>query len=422
VRDECGGERWIEATWSVETGPDGQPQRIFSTRLDITKTVESRNDLAKAKVEAERASETKSRFLAAASHDLRQPVQSLILLIALIKQQAADNRKIDHAFYLAETSVKSLNEMLMVLLDMSRLDAGVVQPVMTSVDVGELVRRLALEYRSRAFARKLSMRCRSLDFHVRTDAVLLERILRNLLENSLRYTSRGGILIGLRQRGDSVRLEVVDTGIGIPADMQAKIFEEFRQVENPGRDASKGLGLGLAIVSRLASLLGTEVQVRSRLGRGARFSLLLPIEKAAPVVVAMKAAVDNPGGRLLVIEDDAGVREAYEMMLGFSGYQVFCAETGEKALAIAAQEDWRFDAIIADQRLGSGLTGAATAKKICGHAGRAIPTMVVTGDTGKESLLEIYASGFIMLHKPVDADQLCGTLASLLSGGRGLPP
>jgi CheY-like chemotaxis protein len=162
------------------------------------------------------------------------------------------------------------------------------------------------------------------------------------------------------------------------------------------------------------------VQVASRPGRGSRFSLLLPETQAAPVALVSRPAVDHPGGRILVIEDNAAVRRAYQAMLEFSGYEILGAETGEEALALAAREGWRFDAILADHRLGAGLTGTAAAKEISRRAGRAIPTLIVTGDTAREPLTEISASGFAMLHKPVDTDKLFETLAALLSAaGRG---
>jgi signal transduction histidine kinase/DNA-binding response OmpR family regulator len=410
----------IAGTFRNLVAPFGRYAAV--TLRDETELARDAKALVRAKAEAERANLAKSKFLASASHDLRQPVQSLTLLMAVMKRQVADRPKASAAVQMAETSIKSLIEMLTGFLDISRLDAGVVHPVLASVDLGEVVARLASEYGMRAADAGLSLRCRPRDFQARTDAALLERILRNLIENALRFTSKGGVLIGLRQRGDRVRLDVIDTGIGIPDDKQAEIFEEFHQLDNPARDANKGLGLGLAIVSRLAHLLGAEVQLRSRIGRGARFSLLLPQERTVPIAALSKPAVDHPGGRILVIEDVATLRHAYEMMLEFSGYEVLGAENGEEALALAARESWRFDAVIADHRLGAGLTGTETAKEIRRRADRAIPTMIVTGDTGRERLAEVSASGFAMLHKPVDGDELCAKLASILSGGSSLAP
>ena len=250
-----------------------------------------------------------------------------------------------------------------------------------------------------------------------TDVALLERILRNLIENALRYTAKGGVLIGVRQRGEYVRLDVIDTGIGIPADQQTEIFEEFRQLNNPARDSSKGLGLGLAIVSRLACLIGAEVQLASRLGHGTHFSLLLPLERSLPPTVRAAPAIEDASGRILIIEDNSGIRQAYEIMLADWGYETLSAASGEEALDRAAQENWGFDAIIADHRLGLGLTGNAAATEIARRAGRSYPTMLVTGDTAEERLTEVSSSGFALLHKPVDADDLRRTLASLLRGG-----
>ncbi len=249
--------------------------------IDITERKKAEQALALAKTEAERANVAKSKFLAAASHDLRQPVQSLTLLLSAIKGQVKDRPRTASAVEMAKSAVDSLNGLLTGILDISKLGAGVVTPILGDVDLGELVDRLTKEYGSRAAAEGLTLRYVSSAIWVRTDAALVERIARNLIENALRYTEKGGILIGLRKRGGNVRLDVIDTGIGIPADKQAEIFEEFRQLNNPARDASHGLGLGLSIVSRLAQLLGAPVEVASRLSHGTRFSLLLPLIRAA---------------------------------------------------------------------------------------------------------------------------------------------
>jgi CheY-like chemotaxis protein len=290
---------------------------------------------------------------------------------------------------------------------------------MASVNLGENIERLAKEYAPRAAAQGLTFRHAPSALWARTDVSLTDRIARNLIENALRYTEKGGILIGLRRRGDKVRLDVIDTGIGIPADKQAEIFEEFRQLDNPARDASRGLGLGLAIVSRLAQLLGAPVEVASRLGRGSRFSLLLPLDRTEAPAAREAPAPEVAGGRILVIEDDGLIRQAYEMMLESWGYETLSAANGEEALECAAQANWRFDAIIADHRLGSGMSGNAAATEIARRAGRSFPTVLVTGDTAKERLAEISASGFIMLHKPVEADDLLRTVQSLLGAMAG---
>jgi PAS domain S-box-containing protein len=393
---------------------DGKVLQWFGTNTDVSEQKALEEDLRHAKRGAERANLAKVKFLAAASHDLRQPVQSLTLLLSVIKRQLPETAAATEAISLAENSVTSLNAMLAGILDLSRLDAGVVAPQVESVDLGEFVGRLAREYQSRAAASGLVLRVAPRALRARTDAALLERILRNLIENALRYTAEGGALIGLRQRGDRVRIDVIDTGIGIPADQQAEIFEEFWQLHNPARDSSKGLGLGLAIVSRLARLLGAELEISSRPSRGARFSVLLPLDRSAPVAPPARIAVDDPGGRILVIEDNPTVRAAYVSMLSLWGYEVLGAASGEEAIDRAAQENWRVEAIIADYRLGPGLTGASAIAEIVRQAGRSVPAMLVTGDTAQERLAEASGGGFVLLHKPVNAAELREKLASLL--------
>jgi signal transduction histidine kinase len=370
--------------------------------------------LVAAKSEAERASQAKSRFLAAASHDLRQPVQSLELLLAVLQRQAVDQPKTLETIRMMKRSMEGLERLLNAILDVSRLDAGVVEPRIESVDLGALVCQLATEFTPLAADKGLELRTAPRPLCSRTDPVLLKRALRNLIENAVRYTPKGGVLIGLRRRGELVRIDVIDTGIGVPADKQMEIFEEFRQLHNRGRDLGQGLGLGLAIVARLADLLGTRVEVASKVGRGSRFSLLLPLDRNDCPAVMSPQAPDDPGGRVLIVEDNSILRHGLESMLQQWGYATAAAACGEDALELAAKEGWRFDVIIADHRLGSGLTGVATAKEIERRAGRAFPTLVLTGDTARERIIEIDASGFAMLHKPVGADDLRRKVAQLM--------
>jgi CheY-like chemotaxis protein/anti-sigma regulatory factor (Ser/Thr protein kinase) len=281
-----------------------------------------------------------------------------------------------------------------------------VTPEPTNVDLGALVRRLAAEYAAKADSKGLRLRSAPRRLHVQTDPALLERALRNLIENALRYTSKGGVLVGLRRQGGDVRIDVVDTGVGVPHDKQTEIFEEFFQLHNPGRDIGEGLGLGLAIVDRLARLLCARVEVASHVGRGSRFSLSLPLDAPVDELVAIEPLRKDSGGRVLIVEDNVLVLFGLEATLQEWGYETFTADSGEDALAVAAKEDWRLDMIIADYRLGSGLTGTATAKEIERRAGRLFPVLVLTGDTAKERIAEINASGFALLHKPVAADDL----------------
>jgi len=373
-------------------------------------------ELARAKADADRASLAKSKFLAAASHDLRQPVQSLVLFLSVLKAHAT-TPVVEKAANAMENALEGLNALLSSILDISRIDAGVVAPQMQSVDIDGLVRRLCAEYAPLCDQKGLRLRCRSrLGLHARADAALLERIIRNLIENAICYTHRGGLLIGTRRRGDRLRIDVMDTGIGIPADKLPNIYEEFYQVANSARDARQGLGLGLSIVSRLAKLIGAEVLVRSNEGRGTCFSVLLPLgapgrKVSSPSVLAEVLTRQ----RIMVIEDNPTIRVGLQLMLEGWNCEVISAETGEEALEIGEREGWLFDAIIADHRLGTGLTGTDTAAEFRRRSGQPIPTVIVTGDTAPERIEEVHASGFEMMHKPVTPDELARKLARLLS-------
>jgi two-component system, sensor histidine kinase len=242
---------------------EGRVLQWFGTNTEITEQKAMEEALCEAKADAERANGAKTKFLAAASHDLRQPVQSLVLLLSVAERQVAGQPKIVETIKTMKAALDGLNGLLTATLDISRLDAGVVAPVMESVDLGARVRRLDAEYTPKASNKGLGFRAPPQGARVRTDPALLERALRNLIENAMRYTLKGGVLVGLRRRDGLVRIDVVDTGVGIPADKRAEVFEEFFQLHNTGRDLGEGLGLGLAIVDRLARPLGA----RSRLCR-----------------------------------------------------------------------------------------------------------------------------------------------------------
>jgi len=410
-----GSQRWVTSRGTVLLDEAGQPTRVRGVSLDITERKLAEEALKAAKAEAERAVLARSKFLAAASHDLRQPVHGLGLMMAVLKPQVTTPTAA-RALSMMEQALDGLNGLLGSILDVSRLDAGVVMPNVLAVDLAALLGRLAEEYALIAGQKGLRIRFRAPALTTRSDPVLLERALRNLIENAIRYTPKGGILLGARRRGERLRIDVADTGIGIPADKQQHIFEEFYQVGNSGRDRDQGLGLGLSIVGRLARLLGAEVLVNSREGHGTVFSLVLPVEHAAPDAPKLVGAANESEGRLLIVEDDDTVRSGLQLLAESWGYAVTTAESGEAALAAAAAEDWRFDGILADYRLGPGLTGTEVAKEIRRLAGRAIPTLVVTGDTAAERIAEVHAGGFDMLHKPVGADELRVKLGKLLRG------
>jgi PAS domain S-box-containing protein len=387
-------------------GSDGRVLQWFGANTDMSEQKEMEEALREAKREADRASRAKSQLRASASHDLRQPVQALVLLIGLAEGQVASLPRAVRTIGMMKAALNGLNTLLSATLEISRLDAGAVTPEKTSVDLGALLQRLAVEFAPIAGDKGLRLRASRRELHSQTDAALLERALRKLIENALRYTSKGGVLLGLRRRGANVRIDVVDTGVGVPRDKQAEIFEEFLQLHNPGRDVGEGLGLGLAIVDRLARLLGARVELSSQVGRGSRFSLSLALEPAVAAVKAIEPAQAHLGGRVLIVEDNVQLRFGLEASLQEWGYQTFTADSGEHALDVAAEEHWRLDMIVADYRLGVGLTGPATAQEIVRRAGRPFPVLVLTGDTAKERIAEIQSSGFALLHKPVAIDDL----------------
>jgi len=396
---------------------DGSLAGIVAVSSDLTERKALEGELRAAKAEAERSVLARSKFLASASHDLRQPVQSMILLFAVLKRDSMTPMAAK-AVRIMEQSLNSLTMLLNRILDISRLDAGIVTPQSQIIDLEKVLGRLSQEYALRAEQKGLRFKVKLRPLRTLADPALLESALRNLMENAIKYTEVGGVLIGLRCHGGRVRIDVFDTGMGIPGDKQPHIFEEFYQVGNPGRERGKGLGLGLSIVERIARLLDAEVKVLSTEGRGSCFSLLMPMRDDDEPVLASDLSEELGLGqyRILIIEDELEVRGGLELLLKNWGYETITAASGEEALDLGAAEGWRFDAVITDHRLGAGLSGTATAKAICNRAGRPLPTIVITGDTAPERIVEIHVSGFEVLHKPVGAKQIRLKLARLFHG------
>jgi signal transduction histidine kinase/ActR/RegA family two-component response regulator len=379
-------------------------------------------ELRQAQEEADRASAAKSQFLAAASHDLRQPVQSLFLFLEVLRARMGDHPA-RPLLDMVQQSLDALKLLLDGLLDVSRLDAGLVVPQFRKIAVAPLLERFQQEYAPRAAARGLRLHTVSCHAVVHSDPVQLERMLRHLLENALRYTGRGGIVLGCRRHGDCVRLMVVDTGIGIAAHQTEAIFDEFYQVGNPERDRAKGLGLGLAVVRRLGRLLGHKVGVRSRPGRGSAFWIDVPLVMRAVAPASRKvAAPPRPGPALiLVIDDEPLVRSGFGAMLEGWGYEVLTAGTADEAARTLALSGSIPAAIVADYRLCDGETGLDAIRTVHARVGRAVPAVIVTGDTAPERLREAQGGGFLLLHKPVGAEELNRTLAQMIRAASDTP-
>ncbi|HYD64138.1 ATP-binding protein [Azospirillum sp.] len=376
--------------------------------------------LLAAKEEAERANAGKSQFLASASHDLRQPVQSLFFFHEVLTCKLEDHPA-GPVVAKMRSALDALKSLLDGLLDISRLHAGVVEVQTSAFPVASLFERLETESVARAEAMGVTLRVVRSTAWVRSDPAQLERILRNLLDNAVKYTPRGGaVLVGCRRSGENVRLLVVDTGPGIPPDKLDTVFEEFVQLGNPERDRSKGLGLGLAIVRHLGRLLGHEVAVRSRVGRGTGFSVTVPAARARRDGRKGRAArplVPEPhmGGLALIVDDEALVLAGLRGMLESWGWDVLAAGSGVDAVRLAATSGRTPDVIIADYRLRGEETGVSVVRAIHGACAPSIPAIVLTGDTSPERIAECAGSGFRLLHKPVNAPAL-RTLLDAMTG------
>ncbi|PWC31114.1 MHYT domain-containing protein [Azospirillum sp. TSO35-2] len=367
----------------------------------------ARIEAVRARDSAERADRAKTKFLAAASHDLRQPLQSLFFFAHALSDKLESHPTAPLLASMTE-SLNGLRVMLDSLLDVSRLDAGVVKPSVTDFALGPLLERLADEYRVRAAESGLTLRHVATSGWTSSDPALLERILRNLIENAIRYTERGTILIGCLHRGGALRLAVIDQGIGIPADKTQDIFQEFTQLANPERDRRKGLGLGLAIVRRLAGLLGHMVGVKSTPGRGSGFFLDLPAAVPRPVPKPARVTVERPRGKglIVVVDDDTIILVSMRAMLEEWGYDVVAAVSADEAIESLLNLGRRPAMIVADYRLREGRTGVEAIRDIYGVCGVRVPAVVLTGDTDPARIAEVQRSGHRLLHKPVSAPQL----------------
>ena len=376
--------------------------------------------------ELQRLNQERSRFFASASHDLRQPVHALALFSRSLLRDLQGHAAQPVAQRVVQ-STDAVSGLLNAMLDISRIDAGTVVPRPTDVAVDEVFMRVAQLFEPRAQEAGLALRFHTPPAVMRVDGELLLRILANFVDNAIKYTPRGGVLVAARPRGDWMRLAVWDTGIGIADDQIAHVFDEFYQAHNPQRDVARGLGIGLSIVRRLAHLLGGEVAVRSRLGRGTVFWLDVPCRAAAQpqaplpelATSASPATADVPTvpiapPRVLVLDDEAQVGEAVRLWLAPHCARVQVTTTAEQACAHVAAEPGGFDALVVDYRLSGALNGIEAAAQLWQLAGRTLPTILVTGDTDPARVRAAYDSGLTVMFKPVQPEALLQTLHALI--------
>ena len=398
-----------------DTGVEG----VVITFNDVTERKQIAGALVEAKHEAERANAAKSRFLAAASHDLRQPLQTLSLLQGLLAKSVTGERPMVLLQRFDET-LGAMSGMLNALLDINKIEAGTVQAEKTVVQISEIFDRLRDEFAYLAQAKRLELRVVACSLSIETDPLLLEQMIRNLLANALKYTKTGKILLGCRRQRDRVAIEIWDTGLGIPDEALQAIFEEYHQLDNPARERSRGLGLGLSIVQRLGALLGHRVRVRSTPGKGSCFSMEVELPAAQPkpsrtaLLPAQNQSEAALSGKILVIEDDPEVRELLNIFLTDEGHATAIAADGFAALDLIKRERMLPDLILSDYNLPGGMDGLhliATLRETLGHQ---VPAVVLTGDISNDTLREIVRQNCIQMHKPMKLRELSQVIQRLL--------
>ncbi|WP_431854416.1 PAS domain S-box protein [Azospirillum sp.] len=400
---------------------------IYSGIVDITDRKRIERELAEAKEAAEQANLAKSKFLAAASHDLRQPLQSLFLFAHVLEAQVAGSEKALGTLGALHKGLEAMKGLLDSLLDVSRLDAGSVTADVRSVQVADLLDALDTAYARIAANKALGWSVEPCDAVVHTDPTLLAQLLRNFVENAIRYTPRGGVRVTCHRIAkdgagdDRLAIEVHDTGIGIPAEHMASIWEEFHQVGNPERDREKGLGLGLAIVRRLSELLGHPVTARSEPGKGSVFAVEVPLDPdGAPPALAAARSAPGPGAEsrlVVVVEDDSIVLTALEALLTEWGYEVLTASSGAEAMERIRADGRLPDVLVSDYRLRAGEVGTQAIRLIRQTCGHPIPGVLLTGETAGAALRDAAAEGLLVVHKPVLPTELDDALRQQMLAG-----
>jgi two-component system CheB/CheR fusion protein len=402
---------------------DTRIEGVVITFSDITQTKTATRALEVAKLEAERANIAKSRFLAAASHDLRQPLQSLTLLTGLLEQAVHGARETD-LLRRFEQTLHAMSGMLDALLNINQIEAGVIKPNLSVFALDSVFDRLRNEFTYIAQARNLTLKIMPGSAMVTSDPHLLDQMLRNLLGNAIKYTPHGKVLVGCRADGQDVRIEVWDTGIGIRADQLHAIFEEFHQVDTAAHESSGGLGLGLSIVQRLGQLLGHPVNVRSVPGHGSAFTITLPGGAAAAPVApfplpAPGADAAHRHSVILVVEDDPDVLDLLAQVLRPQGHLVHRAHDAAEAVRLVCDVGIRPDIVLTDYNLPDGVNGLDLLFQLRGVLKTALPAIILTGDISTTTIARISAASCIRLDKPVDPRDLVRTIARLCPSDPG---
>jgi signal transduction histidine kinase/CheY-like chemotaxis protein len=407
-------DRFVRALTEAERLNVGLEQRVAEKSAALTlQLAEPRA----ARDSAEIANRAKSSFLAAASHDLRQPLHALGLFVGALADRVND---VEGAalVHKVNNSVTALELLFSALLDISKLDAGAIEPKLQPTPLDPLFDRLVNDFAPEALERGLKLAVVPTTGVAQSDSLLLERIVRNLVANALSYTQRGGVVVGCRRRGQRIGIEVWDSGPGIAASEQQRIFEEFYQVGNKERDRSRGLGLGLAIVRRLADLLGHDIEVRSQPGRGSVFGVWA--KRADDVASVERHSPDDPFStplqqrRVMVVDDEAPIRDGMETLLHSWGCVAMVAADTAAAISLASAHG-RPDVLLVDYRLRENVDGLGAIDELRKVLGEDIPAILISGESSVEELARIKRSGLLMLHKPVMPAKLRSALAFVLA-------
>jgi len=437
------GTCFIRRIMPYRTGKEGVAGLVI-TFTDITERKAAARALEVAQKSSETANAAKSRFLAAASHDLRQPLQTLSLLQALLAKTATGEQQATLVARMGDT-VGTMSGMLNTLLDINQIDAGIVQPDPSDFKLDTVFARLRDEMTYQAESQGLRFCVVPCGLSIRSDPGLLEQMIRNLISNAFKYTREGKVLLGCRRHGRAVRIEIWDTGIGIPERDLKVIFEEYHQLDNVARERSRGLGLGLPIVQRLAKLLGHTIGVRSRPGCGSVFTIeiagavppapklaspLAPPPSSGPVSVLSPAPPqsseaargETPGeaaaarrtGTILLVEDDPDIAELLELFLKGEGHRVTTERDGMDALAHIEHAALQPDVILSDYNLPNQLNGLQLAAAVRKALFRDVPVIILTGDISTETLREVTRQNCVHLGKPVKLSFLAAAIQDVL--------
>jgi signal transduction histidine kinase/ActR/RegA family two-component response regulator len=385
--------------------------------------LEARNsDVREAMTLAEQSAQARARVLAAASHDLRQPLHALSVYSAVLAAHPAPET-LNEVSHNIDQIVRSLGSLLNGLLDLSRLSTGVYIPERANLNLDRLLDGVCSEYEHTALQRGLELRRDLIPLRMLGDPLAISRIARNLIDNAFKYTDRGGVTVAMRlemhETAPVAVFSVADTGKGIPPHEQEKIFEEFYQLDNPGRDRSRGVGLGLAIVQRLCELIGARVSLESVPDSGTCFKVALPL--AIPDVVPVEAPVPSTldsslkGKRVYVVDDERDILNSMRTLLGLWGIRVATADSPRAAEALF-RASGRPDLMIVDLRLGSARHGADLAQHLQEQYGE-FPILIITGETSSEALRSANQGGFTLLQKPIAVELLRRSIVSALRMG-----